>query len=172
MDRLRCTSNIAVIPDWTPKSDPNSGSVCRHIHTYIPHMKVVFGYVPSRYRQFEEPQSGADCRVEPKAPGRFSVDDTNPASPHMDGCQNYGPLLGPLNIRRCSILGTRKGTTILTTTHVYKTTILLRIGNILVHKVMQDVYHQQYEPTGRLPRRNSALRARTEPKCHKYYNIS
>ena len=34
----------------------------------------------------------------------------------MSGCQNYGPLLGPLNTRCRTIIGTQKGTMILTTT--------------------------------------------------------
>ena len=37
---------------------------------------------------------------------------------HMGGCQNYGPLLGPLNTRCRMILRTLKGTISLTTTHV------------------------------------------------------
>ena len=36
----------------------------------------------------------------------------------MGGCQNYGPFLGTLNIRCHTILGTQKGTIILTTTHI------------------------------------------------------
>ena len=36
----------------------------------------------------------------------------------MGGCQNYGPFLGTLDIRCRTILGTQKGTIILTTTHV------------------------------------------------------
>ena len=35
----------------------------------------------------------------------------------MGGCQNYGPFLGTLNIRG-RIIGTQKGTIILTTTHI------------------------------------------------------
>ena len=34
-------------------------------------------------------------------------------------CQNYGPLLDTLNIRGRIIIGTRKGTIILTTSHIY-----------------------------------------------------
>ena len=37
---------------------------------------------------------------------------------HMGGCQNYGPFLGTLNIRCRTIIGTQKGTIILTTTHM------------------------------------------------------
>ena len=37
---------------------------------------------------------------------------------YMGGCQNYGPLLGPLNIRFRIILRTPKRTVLLTTTHV------------------------------------------------------
>ena len=36
----------------------------------------------------------------------------------MGGCQNYGPFLGTLNIRGRTIMGTQKGTIILTTTHM------------------------------------------------------
>ena len=36
----------------------------------------------------------------------------------LGGCQNYGPFLGTLNIRCRTILGTQKGTIILTTTHL------------------------------------------------------
>ena len=38
---------------------------------------------------------------------------------YMGGCQNYGPFLGTLNIRGRIIIGTQKGTIILTTTHIY-----------------------------------------------------
>ena len=37
---------------------------------------------------------------------------------HMCGCQSYGPFLGTLNIRGHIIIGTQKGTIILTTTHI------------------------------------------------------
>ena len=36
----------------------------------------------------------------------------------MGGCQNYGPFLGNLNIKGRTIIGTQKGTIILTTTHI------------------------------------------------------
>ena len=36
----------------------------------------------------------------------------------MGGYQNYGPFLGTLNIRARIIMGTQKGTIILTTTHI------------------------------------------------------
>ena len=36
----------------------------------------------------------------------------------MGGCQNYGPLLGPLNTRCRIVLRTQKGTIILITTHM------------------------------------------------------
>ena len=36
----------------------------------------------------------------------------------MGSCQNYGPFLGTLNNRCRIIIGTRKGTMILTTTHM------------------------------------------------------
>ena len=37
---------------------------------------------------------------------------------HLGGCQNYGPFLGPLKNRCRIIIGTQKGTIILTATHV------------------------------------------------------
>ena len=37
---------------------------------------------------------------------------------HAGGCQNYGPLLGPLNTSCRIILRIQKGTIMLTTTHV------------------------------------------------------
>ena len=37
----------------------------------------------------------------------------------MGGCQNYGPLLGTLNIRCRIMIRTHKGTIILTTTHIF-----------------------------------------------------
>ena len=37
---------------------------------------------------------------------------------YMGGCQNYGPFLGTLYIRCRIIIGTQKGTIILTTTHI------------------------------------------------------
>ena len=37
---------------------------------------------------------------------------------YMDGCQNYGPFLGTLNIRGRIIIGIQKGTIILTTIHI------------------------------------------------------
>ena len=36
----------------------------------------------------------------------------------MGGCQRYDPFLGTLNIRGRIIIGTQKGTIILTTTHI------------------------------------------------------
>ena len=37
---------------------------------------------------------------------------------YMAGCQNYGPLLGPLTTRCRLIIGPKKGTIVLTTTHI------------------------------------------------------
>ena len=39
-------------------------------------------------------------------------------SRYMGGCQNYGAFLGTLNIRCRIVIGTPKGTIILTTTHM------------------------------------------------------
>ena len=43
----------------------------------------------------------------------------------MGGCQNYGPFLGTLNIRCRIIIGTPKGTIILTATHMLN---MFRVG--------------------------------------------
>ena len=40
------------------------------------------------------------------------------ANVYMGGCQNQGPVLGPLNTRCRVILRTQRGTIILTTTHI------------------------------------------------------
>ena len=37
---------------------------------------------------------------------------------YLGGCQNYGPFLGTLNNRCRTIIGTQKGTIILTTAHL------------------------------------------------------
>ena len=42
----------------------------------------------------------------------------------MGGCQNRGPCLGTLNIRCRSIIGTQKGTIILTTTQILRMTMM------------------------------------------------
>ena len=44
---------------------------------------------------------------------------------NVGGCQNYGPFLGTLNIRCRIIIGTQKGTIILTTTQVIFQTQML-----------------------------------------------
>ena len=41
----------------------------------------------------------------------------------MGSCQNYGPLLGTLNIRGRIITGIQKGTIILTTYHMIASTL-------------------------------------------------
>ena len=38
----------------------------------------------------------------------------------MGGCQNYGPFVSTLNIRGHIMIGTQKGTIILTTTHIHR----------------------------------------------------
>ena len=44
---------------------------------------------------------------------------------HMGGCEKNGPVLGSLNIRCRIIIGTQKGTMILTTTHIIYSTIIM-----------------------------------------------
>ena len=48
----------------------------------------------------------------------------------MGGCENYGPFLGTLNNRCRIIIGTQKGTIILTTTHM----ILIALAFALAQK--------------------------------------
>ena len=43
----------------------------------------------------------------------------------LGGCQNYGPFLGTLNNRCRIIVGTQKGTIILTTTQMYFEVLVL-----------------------------------------------
>ena len=52
------------------------------------------------------------CPIRLPASHRFGSDMA-----YTGGCQNHGPLLGPLNTRCRIILRTQKGTIILTTTH-------------------------------------------------------
>ena len=49
---------------------------------------------------------------------RPMIRSLNGIQEYVGGCQNYGPLLGTLNIRGRTIIGIQKGTIILTTTHV------------------------------------------------------
>ena len=50
---------------------------------------------------------------------KAGMDESRPAKQDEGGCQNYGPLLGPLINRWCVLyLRTHKGTIIFTTTHV------------------------------------------------------
>ena len=54
--------------------------------------------------------------------------ESQTATTHMGGCQNYGPFLGALNIRCRIIIGIQKGTIILTTTHIsYRLNSLQRL---------------------------------------------
>ena len=48
-----------------------------------------------------------------------SKDKQKRSESHMGGCQNYGPLLGPLNTKCRIIKRTQKGTIVLTTTHIH-----------------------------------------------------
>ena len=58
--------------------------------------------------------------------------------PHyMGGCQNYGPFLGTLNIRCRIIIGSQKGTIILTTTHRrYTSSALLPEIRTLLNEIL------------------------------------
>ena len=49
---------------------------------------------------------------------RISIASVEQRDVDMGGCQNYGPFLGTQNIRCRTILGTQKGTIILTTTRI------------------------------------------------------
>ena len=54
----------------------------------------------------------------------------------MGGCQNCGPFMGTLNIRGHIIIGTQKGTIILTTTHMsILASCLSRTAEVSVPKV-------------------------------------
>ena len=59
----------------------------------------------------------------------------------MGGCENYGPLLDPLNTRCRIILRTQKRTMILTTTPMY--TILYRFKMYMdIHMVWLSIQHE------------------------------
>ena len=62
----------------------------------------------------------------------------------MGGCQNYGPLLGPLNARCRIILQTPEGTTILTTTHMYAGIWNNNVGNSMEAPMVE--HSQSPEP--------------------------
>ena len=53
----------------------------------------------------------------------------------MGGCQNYGPFLGTLNSKCRIIVGTQKGTIILTSTHV---ALLHVVRGRLLHRAIQN----------------------------------
>ena len=62
---------------------------------------------------------------------------------HMGGCQNYGPFLGTLNNRCRIIIGTEKGTLILTTTHIFAEVVpdqptAFVVGYSLQHKLNKN----------------------------------
>ena len=59
----------------------------------------------------------------------------------MDGCQNYGPFWGTLNNRCRSIIGTQKGTIILTKAHMYIHTYIHTY--IQTHTYMHAHVHMQ-----------------------------
>ena len=69
----------------------------------------------------------------------------------MGGCQNYGPILGTQNNRCRIIMGTQKGTIILTTTHMYGCAHLYVYTPTVIHTdlfmclfiVMPSVYSQK-----------------------------
>ena len=62
--------------------------------------------------------------LRPRTPQKVTITLTAPHTAndcsHAGACQNYGPFLGTLNIRRRSIMGNQEGTIVLTTTHVQK----------------------------------------------------
>ena len=71
----------------------------------------------------------------------------------MGGCQNYGPFLGTLNNRCRIIIGTQKGTIILTTTH---------INQALIFELRYP------DTTGRFDDYSSIAQAREFPRMRAY----
>ena len=69
----------------------------------------------------KQPMSGAVQRKKPES-SNMELRSTSYAEfgtyCHIGGCQNHGPLLGPLNTRCRITLGTQKETIILTATHI------------------------------------------------------
>ena len=62
--------------------------------------------------------SACSCSVKPGLDARQPAPLLEPSLLHLGACQNYGPFLGTLNIRCRIIIGTQKGTIILTSTHL------------------------------------------------------
>ena len=58
----------------------------------------------------------------------------------MGGCQNYGPFWGSLNNRCRIIIGTQKGTIILTTTHMGCS---LDEGPLFVPKIVRHPHQKE-----------------------------
>ena len=65
------------------------------------------GHKTRREKSKPQPEAGS---------GRATETRFFPFEKPMGGCQNYGPLLGPVNFRCCIMLRTPKRTIILTTT--------------------------------------------------------
>ena len=68
----------------------------------------------------------------------------------MGGCQNYGPLLGTLNIRGRIIIGIQKGTIILTTTRVRVVERQLRLNGVAAVSECPSALQLQ-QCTGKIP---------------------
>ena len=70
------------------------------------------------YGPFLDPYYNTAPNIYLGYPKRDHNFDNHPCRGYMDGCQNYDPFLGTLNIRCRIITGIQKGTIILTTTHI------------------------------------------------------
>ena len=68
----------------------------------------------------ENAEDQVDACISPSGGTRYMLDLTWVQVPknQMGGCQNYGPFLGTQNIRCRTIIGTPKGSIILTATHI------------------------------------------------------
>ena len=68
-----------------------------------------------------EPQEFLACTAKPhdSTPRIRPNPETLKSPAYMGGRQNYGPFLGTLKIRCRVIIGTQKGTILLTTTHIH-----------------------------------------------------
>ena len=73
-----------------------------HMHTYITTYLHTYRYIYVYMRVF--------IHIYTRASKYISIH----VCIYMGGCQHYGPLLGPLNTRCCTILRTKHGTKILT----------------------------------------------------------
>ena len=84
--------------------------------------QISSGLLQTTYSRLCQSTASCLCKWEPLPDDRSIT-----LQVHMGGCQNYGAFLSTLNIRCRNILGTQKGTIILTTTHICNVNLKLHL---------------------------------------------